>query len=303
MQRQDVEAGLSPQTKRASYMMTRKSTALRLTLFALLLGVVATVPALAGSAVIGSVAGSVNASVGGQTLLPNTTIFGGDSLQVRNGIAEIAVGNNNRMIFGRDTVASFLRDSNEVTVLLSQGNVSMLHPSDGTPLRVKAGEISITPAAGLKTLGEVAIEDGSVVITAREGALRVEDHGATKNVAMGQTMVIAPKTSKGGAPGTSVILAGAAMNGAGSASTAAIEAASAAASAAKVMRPGPSRPIGAASGTANSGTPTVNPAAAAAAAAAATLGQAPCAPPTVPGRPVASAVFPLAATAGPVCPY
>jgi len=289
-------------------MMTRKTSVLRLTILALLIGVVATVPALAGSAAIGSVAGSVNASVGGQTLLPNTTIFGGDSLQVRNGVAVIAVGNNNRMIFGRDTVASFLRDSNEVTVLLSQGNVSMLHSSDGTLLRVKAGEVSITPAAGLKTLGEVAIVDGSVVITAREGALQVEDHGATKNIAMGQTMVIAPKTSKAGAPGTSAILAGAAMNGAGSASTAAIEAGSAASavtSAAKIMRPGPSRPIGGANGAsaANPGTPTVNPAAAAAAAAAATLGKAPCAPPTVPGRPVASAVFPLAATAGPVCPY
>jgi hypothetical protein len=183
--------------------MTMKTTVLRLTLFALLMGAVATVPALAGSAVIGSVAGSMNASVSGQALLPNTTIFSGDSLQVRDGVAVIAVGNNSRVIFGRDTVASFLRDSKEVTVLLSQGNVSMLHPNDGTPVRVKAGEISITPAAGFKTLGEVAMLNGSVVITAKEGALQVEDHGATKNVTKGQTIVISPKTaqSKGGSAG------------------------------------------------------------------------------------------------------
>src|ERR1039458_2365827 len=173
-------------------LMSTKNTILRVVLLSLLLGVVASVPALAGSAVIGSVAGSMNATVGGQSLLPNTTIFSGDSLQVRDGVAVIAVGNNSRVIFGRDTVASFLRDSNEVTVLLSQGNVSMLHPTDGTSLRVKAGEISITPAAGFKTLGEVAMLNGSIVVTAKDGALKVEDHGATKNVAKGQTIVMIP---------------------------------------------------------------------------------------------------------------
>src|SRR5208337_4372646 len=228
--------------------MTMKNTVLRLTLFALLVGAVATVPALAGSAVIGSVAGSMNATVGGQSLLPNTTIFSGDSLQVRDGVAVIAVGNNSRVIFGRDTIASFLRDTNEVTVLLSQGNVSMLHPNEGTPVRVKAGEISVTPAAGFKTLGEVAMLNGSVVVTAKEGSLQVEDHGATKNVAKGQTIVIGPKTadSKGGgagwgntggtalqvgtlgAAGIGAVLGGVAMSRAGNANTAANEAIAAA---------------------------------------------------------------------------
>jgi len=221
-----------------------KTTVLRLTLFALLIGAVATVPALAGSAVIGSVAGSMNATVGGQSLLPNTTIFSGDSLQVRDGVAVIAVGNNSRVIFGRDTVASFLRDSNEVTVLLSQGSVSMLHPNEGTPVRVKAGDISVAPAAGFKSLGEVAMLNGSVVVTAKEGALQVDDHGATKNVAKGQTIVLSPKTAqkKGGgaccggggntalevgavgAGGIAAILAGIAMSRAGNANTNALAA-------------------------------------------------------------------------------
>ena len=219
--------------------MTMKNTVLRLTLFALLMGAVATVPAMAGSAVIGSVAGSMNATVGGQSLLPNTTIFSGDSLQVRDGVAVIAVGNNSRVIFGHDTVASFLRDSNEVTVLLSQGNVSMLHPTDGSAVRVKAGDVSVTPAPGFKTLGEVAMLNGSIVVTAKDGALKVEDHGATKNVAKGQTIVLSPMTAddkKGGAgwggsgdtawhiallgaAGAGAILAGIAMSRAGDANT------------------------------------------------------------------------------------
>jgi len=228
--------------------MAIKMAVLRVSLMALLVGAVATVPALAGSAVIGSVAGSMNATIGGQSLLPNTTIFSGDSLQVKDGVAVIAVGNSSRVIFGRDTVASFLRDTNEVTVLLSQGNVSMLHPNEGTAVRVKAGEVSVTPAAGFKTLGEVAMLNGSVVVTAKEGALQVEDHGATKNVTKGQTIVLSPKTaqSKGGgagwgnsgsmalqvatlgAAGIGAVLGGVAMSRAGNANTAANQAIAAA---------------------------------------------------------------------------
>jgi len=184
--------------------MSTKTTVLRISLFALLIGMVAVVPVFAGSAVIGSVAGSMNASVGGQTLLPNTTIFSGDSLQVRDGVAVVAVGNNGRMVFGRDTVASFLRDTNEVTVLLSQGDVSVFHPIDGAAVRVKAGNVSIVPTVGFKTLGEVAMLNGSVVVTAKEGALQVDDHGTTKKVAKGQTVVFPPKTANGGKGGSSV---------------------------------------------------------------------------------------------------
>jgi len=235
-------------TQKGADEMKMKRLILRVSVLALLVGAVGTLPVLAGSAVIGSVAGSMNATIGGQSLLPNTTIFSGDSLQVRDGVAVIAVGNNSRVIFGRDTIASFLRDTNDVTVLLSQGNVSILHPNDGTPVRVKAGEVSVSPVAGFKTLGEVAMLDGSVVITAKEGSLQVEDHGATKNVAKGQTIVISPKTAQTrgggggwgntgstalevaavGAGGTAAILAGVAMSRAGNSNTAANEAIAAA---------------------------------------------------------------------------
>ena len=152
-------------------------------------------PALAGSAVVGSVAGSTNATVGGQSLLPNTTIFSGDSLQVRNGVAIVAIGNSGRMVFGKDTVASFQRESSEVTVLLSQGNVSVFHPGDGAAVRVKAGNVFVAPTAGFKSLGEVAMLNGSVIVTAKEGTMQVSDHGSTKTVAQGHTIVITAKTA------------------------------------------------------------------------------------------------------------
>ncbi|MGA9054955.1 MAG: hypothetical protein WB763_00430, partial [Terriglobia bacterium] len=185
--------------------MLSKHLVVRLSLCLVLLGLVAAVPVFAGSAVVGSVAGSMNATVGGQTLLPNTTLFSGDSLQVKDGVAVVALGSASRIVFGRNTVASFLRDSNEVTVLLGQGNVSVFHDVDGMPVRMKIGDVSVVPVSGFKTLGEVAMLNGAIVVTAKEGMLRVEGNGPAINVAKGKTITVMPEANApqggGKAPG------------------------------------------------------------------------------------------------------
>ena len=185
--------------------MLSKLLVVRLSLCLVLLGLVAAVPVFAGSAVVGSVAGSMNATVGGQTLLPNTTLFSGDSLQVKDGVAVVALGSASRIVFGRNTVASFLRDSNEVTVLLGQGNVSVFHDVDGMPVRMKIGDVSVVPVSGFKTLGEVAMLNGAIVVTAKEGMLRVEGNGPAINVAKGKTITVMPEANApqggGKAPG------------------------------------------------------------------------------------------------------
>jgi len=186
--------------------MLSKHCILRLSLCLVLLGLVAAVPVFAGSAVVGSVAGSMNATVGGQTLLPNTTLFSGDNLQVKDGVAVVALGSASRIVFGRDTVASFLRDSNEVTVLLGQGNVSVFHDVDGMPVRMKIGDVSVVPVSGFKTLGEIAMLNGAIVVTAKEGMLRVEgNNGPAINVVKGKTITVMPEANApqggGKAPG------------------------------------------------------------------------------------------------------
>jgi hypothetical protein len=240
--------------------MFSKHCIARFSLCLILLGLVAAVPAFAGSAVVGSVAGSMNATVGGQTLLPNTTLFSGDSLQVGDGVAVVALGSASRMVFGRDTVASFLRDSNEVTVLLGQGNVSVLRDVNDMPIRMKIGDVSVVPVSGFKTLGEVAALNGAVVVTTKEGMLRVQGNGQVINLAKGKTITVVPQAKAPqqgggkdpgagrvgggstaleagalGAGGLAAILAGVALSRAGTASTnssAADSAAAAAASAA-----------------------------------------------------------------------
>jgi len=235
--------------------MLSRNCITRFLLYLLLLGLVAAIPAFAGSAVVGSVAGSMNATVGGQALFPNTTLFSGDRLQVGDGVAVVALGGASRMVFGRDTVASFLRDSNEVTVLLGQGNVSLFHEADGMPVRMKIGDVSVVPVSGFKTLGEVAMLNGAVVVTAKEGMLRVEGNGTAVNVAKGKTITVLPQmnapqgggkaagagrccgsniwgVTATGAGAAAAILAGVAMSRAGSAKDNAASAEATAASAA-----------------------------------------------------------------------
>jgi trimeric autotransporter adhesin len=156
-------------------------------------------PMLAGSAAVGSIAGSRNATLSGEALVPNTTIFSGDTLQVKDGVAVVALDAGNRMVFGRETEASFLREAKNVTVMLSRGNVSMYHPGASVGVAVKAGDVTVSPAGGYKTLGEVAMLDGSLVVTAKQGTLEVERQGRTEQVAEGKTVRL-PVTAAGPVP-------------------------------------------------------------------------------------------------------
>lgn len=158
-----------------------------LLVLALFLGAV---PVWGASAIIGSVAGSTSATVGGQSLLPNTTIFSGDQLRVNRGAAVVAMGMGSRMVFGRDTVATFERGPEEVTALLGQGAVSMYQPGNGIALRVKRARSRSSSGRGFKTLGDVALVEGAVVVTAKEGTLHVDGPGRTTEVTKGKTIVI-----------------------------------------------------------------------------------------------------------------
>jgi hypothetical protein len=63
-------------------------------------------------------------------------------------------------------------------------------------VRVRAGEVTIVPARGFKTLGEVAMANGSVVVSTKEGLLRVEGNGGAVEVAKGKTIAVTPKTAR-----------------------------------------------------------------------------------------------------------
>lgn len=146
---------------------------------------------LGGSMAVGALMGSKGATVDGQVPLPHTTLLSGDNLQVKNGVAMVALDQGNRMILGRGTSASFLREANAVTVSLTEGNLSLYHPQASRTFRVKAGDVTVAPANGYKTMGELAMANGILMVKARDGALKVERAGTTQEVAKGKTIQIA----------------------------------------------------------------------------------------------------------------
>ncbi|HUY15050.1 MAG TPA: hypothetical protein VMX16_15690 [Terriglobia bacterium] len=158
-------------------------------------GLLSPAPARAGSAAIGSVAGSLNATLGGQTLLPNSVIFSGDRLQVKDGTAVVALERGSRMVAGRETEVSFLRDPKGIAVLLKAGSVTIYHPASGSAIRVVAGKVEVRPVAGYKSLGEIAMANGAIYVTAKEGPLQVMGDGHTVDLAAGKWLVIRPKTA------------------------------------------------------------------------------------------------------------
>jgi hypothetical protein len=162
------------------------------------LGVVSSVPAFGDSNVVGAVVAAKNASVGGVDLMPGHTLFSGDNLRVEYGMTLVTMGKGSRMVFGRDTVASFERQSSELRALLEHGSVSVYHPTDDlTPLRLEVGNLSIVPMEGFGTTGEVAVTNEGVVIKTAQGLLRVEAEGTGKmfQVAKGETVKFVPKTA------------------------------------------------------------------------------------------------------------
>lgn len=156
--------------------------------------------AIGGSMPVGALMGSRNTTVDGQVPLPHTTLLSGDNLRVNDGLAMVALEQGNRMVLGRETEASFLRDADAVTVSLTQGYLSLYHPQASSTFRVRAGDVTVAPAKGYRTLGEIAMADGYLAVTAKDGALQVEKAGTTQEVAKGKTITIAARAGSAPAP-------------------------------------------------------------------------------------------------------
>lgn len=182
----------------------RGAKRLEWTLVLVVAGAIASAPALAGSRVVGTLAGGLNVTVEGLSPAPTATIFAGQHLRVGDGAAIVATGAGARMVFGRETDAWFSTAQDAVAVQLERGDVSMYVPS-GTNLRVNVGSISVAPASGFPTLCSVAMNGDLIGIASKKGSVRVEGQGAPLEVPQGKAISIRLRTaaSPQGAPASS----------------------------------------------------------------------------------------------------
>lgn len=164
------------------------------------IGLAATV-AFGSSAAVGSLVGSKNVTLDGQMALPRSTVLNGDRLLVKNdGLALVALQYGNRMVLGTGTMATFTKGTEGVMVSMTSGNMSLFHPQASKTFRVKTGNVTVLPLPGYKTLGELAMVNGLLVVTAKDGALQVEKAGATKKVIKGQTITVSTAADRAPTP-------------------------------------------------------------------------------------------------------
>jgi len=178
--------------------MSKKNGRFYVAVLVLCFATVAAVPAFAGSSVVGSVAGSMNATISGQPVLVGSTVFVGDSLKVRDGAAVVTFGKGSRAVFGRNSEVSFSREGESVTAHLASGNVSIFQPGEEqSGMRVKFENVTIGAAGGYKTLGEVAMLGDTVVVRTKEGMMSVSlAGGKTTQVPAGQVMRLVPNPKR-----------------------------------------------------------------------------------------------------------
>jgi hypothetical protein len=122
------------------------------------------VPTFAGWRALGTVVGSTNATLDGQQLLPDALVFPGQAVAVRDGAAMITLAQGSRLVFGRDTAAVFQQEEIEPAVLLTEGSLSIYRDNDAQRVRIRAGEVSVVPEFGFKTVGEIAMLNGAVIV-------------------------------------------------------------------------------------------------------------------------------------------
>lgn len=184
----------------------------------LVTGLVGTISSrvLGGEAAIGFVAGSADATLSGEAVRAKAALFNGDSLEASAPTA-VSLKGGSQMVLARNTAASFRETANEVTVTLDRGNLSLYKPQAGKGLRVQAGDISIEPAKGFKTQGEVAMVNGQLTVTAKEGSMHVRGDGVSMEAQKGKTIRLSSKAAR--SSGASAASAAGAAHGGGHAAT------------------------------------------------------------------------------------
>jgi len=179
--------------------MSNKKTRLSVVVVVLAFALVAAVPGFAGTAIVGSVAASTNATVSGQPALQGSVVFSGDILKVtKDGVAMVTYGRGSRALFGRDSDVSFSREGESLTARLASGSVSIFQPGDErNGLQLKFDNVTIGPAGGYKTLGDVAMLGDQVVVRTKEGMMNVHfADGKTTQVPAGKVMRLVPNSQR-----------------------------------------------------------------------------------------------------------
>jgi ferric-dicitrate binding protein FerR (iron transport regulator) len=171
----------------------------RRALAAVLVSLLAGIPALGQSASLGVVTQSSLGRLNNAIASVGSTIYNGDRLSteaggtlgVRSGSVQLVLPENSAIFVGQEGPT--------FTAALQQGSVAFTVESGGV-LRLTAADVRVRPQSSALTVGQMTLENCAVVVTSRAQPLEVTAGKETKIVEAGQSYRVSLETGCGTHP-------------------------------------------------------------------------------------------------------
>lgn len=147
------------------------------------------VAAASGTEALGRVVSAAPATVNGQVLPNDSTLFNGDRLATGpQGWARVFLSQGEQIHLGSQSQAQARRQGDRIEVELVAGQLA-LRTRGSNNVSVRSNGLEITPRTPTNAVWEVArLGDGITVVSARQGALEVRASNRTVEVLPGQSL-------------------------------------------------------------------------------------------------------------------
>lgn len=154
-------------------------------LASVLVGLLAAPAWAATNPVVGTAGPSQAASVRGAGLLPGTTLFNGDTVDVgARGDAALSFGHGSMVRLSEETTLRLEKGDNRVAFELVRGRVAF-RSSEQLPVEAHLADANIHSANGLAAVGVLAFRTPKlVVVTAEKGSLLISTAHDAKSVSL-----------------------------------------------------------------------------------------------------------------------
>jgi hypothetical protein len=186
-------------------------------LLACLIVVLLACPAFSSPGVVGTAANSQGARVRGVELVPGTTIFSGDTIDVgEQGRARITLAGGGMMRLDANTQIRLTRTAEKIEFELTMGRIAFRLP--GQPVQARLADATIASANGQEAAGIIAmLSPTKGIIASEKGELLVTTATNAKSVTLregeGVEVTVPPPQKGGAATGTGMSRAGAIVLG------------------------------------------------------------------------------------------
>ncbi len=158
-------------------------------------------PAWSAPNIVGTVASSQSATVQGTALIPGTTVFSGDTIEVGpRGTARIALPGGAQVEVAENSRVRVSRASERTQFEVTRGG-AIFRTSEQAPVEVRLAEVTVRAASGSSAIGLVAmLNPNSAAVQSEKGELVVTTDYDSKTVTLREGEVAEVKLEPADSP-------------------------------------------------------------------------------------------------------